>query len=735
VQFGLQEPLIIFLVRSQMNKGLLLDARNISFIKKLFNATFWPVKLSGKQTYLAVNNRILLMLRILRKKKAENTEPAKQQAIVLPLHSPNRSLEFLAELIGKIRPDEPGDIAGAELKFQALLFQISQDRSSLFSLRKALLSQFLKTNIVQALTESGILSSRGFVQELINKFKHKLLPEMQAPGNFLYVINKIFYKRSDYIWVEGIDEDLWKQFFEILGIQINLTEPALIKQLQQSLQIMSYRITTLGLEKEITHRYENFEDAVYPFLEQNRLINEYIFLGKSAANSAKQRILLANITETLHNCNQSIQWVREQRIASGTSLAQTYILTRLQQQVDRMFIILDVLDMDSSFNTERFVMYFRTVVHNENRKNSLKEFLSENTGYLAYQIAEHGGRTGEKFITTTSKEFWRMFRSALGGGVIISFIGIVKNLLGKMTMVPFWHGFLYSVNYSLGFILIQDTGSTLATKQPAYTANNVASSFDAQRIGDQPDLRNLAITIGKVCRTQLASFAGNLIVVFPLTYLLAWLFFASTGVKIAEGTAAHKLLTDQQPFNSLAWLYACFTGFFLFASGLIAGYVENYLVYSKIGERLRNSSAFKYSFSEKRRYKIIHYIENSMGALIGNISLGFFLGMAGFLGKTFGLPFDIRHITISAANTAIGFFGLNNQLSAQEIWYTLLGVFGIGFLNFAVSFGLAFYVAVKSRGIRLKEYPEFLGILWRYIKRYPKDFIKAPQSRTASQLR
>ena len=63
----------------------------------------------------------------------------------------------------------------------------------------------------------------------------------------------------------------------------------------------------------------------------------------------------------------------------GTSLAQTYILTRLQQQIDRLFIILDVLDSDNHFNTERFVDYFKMVVHNENCKNSIKEFLSEKT--------------------------------------------------------------------------------------------------------------------------------------------------------------------------------------------------------------------------------------------------------------------------------------------------------------------------------------------------------------------
>ncbi len=674
------------------------------------------------------------MLRIIKKKKEIPELPEKRQAVVLPLHSPNRSLEFLAELIDTIRPQNAKDLDQATLRFKALLYQIGQDRTSLFSLRKALLTQFLKTNIVIALTENGIVSSRGLVQELMGKVKHKVLPELQAPDNFLFVINKIFYKKSDHIWVEGIDKDLWKQFFEGLGIQINLTEPKLIGQLQRALQILSYRITTLGLEKDITNRFENASDAIFPFLEQNRLVNEYLHQYNSVVPVTSQRILLTNITESLHNCNQSVQWIREQRIVYGTSLAQTYIITRLQQQIDRLFIILDVLDVDSHFNTDRFVDYFKTVVRNENQKNSIREFLSENTSYLAYQIAEHGGRTGKKFITTTRKDFWKMFQSALGGGMIISFIGIIKNLLEKMALAPFWQGFLYSTNYSLGFILIQDTGSTLATKQPAYTANNVASSFDVQKVGDEPDLRNLAITIAKVSRTQLASFTGNLIVVFPLTYLLAWFFFRYTGTMIATGAAAQKLLTDQQPFHSWALLYACFTGFFLFLSGLIAGYVENYVVFGRVADRLRNLSSFKNRFSEKRRYKIIHYLENNLGSLIGNISLGFFLGMAGFLGKTFGVPFDIRHITIAAANAAIGFFGLDHQVSGKEIWYTIIGVGSIGFLNFAVSFGLAFIVAVKSRGIHLRNYPEFAGILWRYIKRFPRDFVKAPAERRANQL-
>lgn len=657
-----------------------------------------------------------------------------KQAVVLPIHLQNRSLEFLVKFVDEIRPSHHKKLEQAELNFKAVLYHLHQDRSALFSLRKALLTQFLKTNIVIALTESGLLSGRSFILELAGKIKHKFIPELQAEDDFLFVIRKVFYKKTDYWWVSRIDKQLWMDFFELLGIQINLTEKKLIAQMNRALQLLSYRVTTLGLEKEITNHHEKFEDAIFPFLEQNRLVSNYISAVQSGQSEENIRLLLSNITEALHNCNQTIQWIREQRTAFGTSLAQAYILTRLQQQIDRLFIIVDVLDADSNFNTERFVEYFQQVIFYENTKNSVKEFISENTGYLAYQIAEHGGRRGERFITTTKREFWKMFLSACGGGFIISFIGIIKNLLSKVVTNPFWQGILMSTNYSLGFILIQDTGATLATKQPAYTANNVASSLDVKKIGDKPDLRNLAMTVAKVSRTQLASFAGNLLIVFPMAYFLAELIFQATGTKIVEGDAAHKLLIAQQPFHSLALLYACFTGFFLFLSGLIAGFVENYIVYGKIAQRIKSMPSFNKNFSENIRYKIIHYIENNFGGLIGCISLGFFLGMASFIGKTLAIPFDIRHITISAANASIGYWGMGHAISNKELLYTLAGVFSIGFLNFAVSFSLAFIVAVKSRGIRLMDYPEFLGILWRYFKKFPRDFIKAPSNRSAEQL-
>jgi site-specific recombinase len=647
-------------------------------------------------------------------------------AIVLPIDS-SRGLEFLVELVKKIRPARPGDKQQAELQFSALLYSLQQERSLLFSLRRSLLTQFTNTDTVPALTESGIVSSRGFVQELTSKLQHKILPALQEKNDFRFVLNRVFNKKTDYKWVESIDPALWKNFFELLGIQINLTETKLIGQLERSLQILSYRLTNTSLEKEIIYRYGISRSVNYPFIEQNRLINLFIERSGSEYFGDEKKLLLNNIAEALHNCRQSLQWLKDQRMVEGTSLAQTFLMVRMEQHIERMFIVLDVLDGDQHFNTERFIQYFTQVIRYENRRNSFGEFLSENLAMLAYQIAEHKGRKGEQYISETRKDFMGLFQSSMKGGFIISFIAIFKNLIGKLPLAPFWQGLLYGTNYASGFILMDQAGGTLATKQPAYTASAVASSLDTRKTQGRPDLGNLAITVARVSRSQITSFAGNLIIVFPLTYFLAMCWDWMTGVKIASGDAAMKLLIDQHPWKSLSLLYACFTGFFLFLSGIIAGYVENHVVYGKIPERLSNHPVFSFTMSKKRLNSLVNFVRINAGTMAGSISLGFFLGIAGPLGKVMGLPFDIRHITISAGNTAIGYYGLDHQVPLALSVTIFLGVLAIGLLNFLVSFSLAFYVAVRSRGIQLKDYPEFLGILFRYFKKHPMDFFIPPR--------
>jgi site-specific recombinase len=597
------------------------------------------------------------------------------------------------------------------------------------NLQHALLSQLQNSHLTSAITESGIPLARGFWQELSNRLKHKLLPPLKKEDDFLYVINSVFFRKDDFVWVEAIPRKNWIVFFEAIGYTFSSRDTGLKKELLHSLKILSFQVAQLGLEREVLN-YIPDEGKVNDtaFVLQNYKVHELESLLMDNAAETEVIAVSVQLKNLIEDCYDLINHIRESHSARGASLQQTYLLLILSNRLERMLLITDVLDADNMFDTGRFVDLFRLLIRNEKRKNSIREFLSQGVGYLAYQIAEHKGSKGHKYITETRKEFYRMIYSAMWGGFIISFTAILKNLIGKLKLAPFPLGFLYSVNYSAGFILIEETKSTLATKQPAFTASAVASSLDTRKIEGEPDLEGLAATVAKVSRSQIASFFGNLVIVFPLTFLFAWLYELTYGYKIAEGEAALKLLTDQHPWRSPALLYACFTGFFLFVSGIIAGYWQNKIQYGRIKDRLKNHPILNVSMSAKRLDKLANYVEKHFGAMMGSIALGFFLGFSGVMGKIFGVPFDIRHITIASGNTSIGLYGIGiDHVPPLFMLAVFFGVLGIGLFNFLISFSLAFFMAVKSRGIHLSQYPRLFRTISNYFIHNTREFFLPPK--------
>ena len=656
-----------------------------------------------------------------KKKQPDFIETVSGRSTVLPISDNEAGLDFLVSFFSCVRPDRGRRDAAANLA--TVTAALHKSPVLLHNLQHAVLSQLVRTDLSSALVESGIPLAGGFWQELFGRLRHKLLPPLQNENDFLYVLNRVFFRNDDYRWVEDIPRAAWMQFFESLGLTLHIDDHRILHQLTVSLKTLSFQVAQLGLEREVLGYMPEEDREENPFVRQNYLVHEL----EEALNAKRPdlREISGRISGMIQRCYECIDYIRGHHAERGASLRQTYMLLLLANRLERISILVDLLDRDHRFDQGKFVEMFRMLVRNENRKNSILEFMSQSLGYLAYQIAEHKGAKGNKYITSTWPEYRAMLLSAMGGGAWVCLVVLVKNLFIRLPMAIFWHGFAYSINYSLGFILIEETHTTLATKQPAFTASAVASSLDTRKNAHQPNLYNLAVTVAKVSRSQIASFAGNLIVVFPGVWLLAWGYDKIFGNKLVSGEVAARMLRDQHPWQSLSLLYACNTGFFLFLSGIIAGYVQNKIQYSQVSRRLQTHPLLRLSMRPKRLSRLADYVEKHAGSLIGNISLGFFLGMAGFIGEIFGIRFDIRHITISAGNTALAVYGLG--FSHVRPWYlatVIAGVLGIGFLNFLVSFSLAFIVATRSRGVHIREYPEFLGILWRYLRNNPLDFIR-----------
>jgi len=649
---------------------------------------------------------------------------------ILPATDRKKGLQFLVSFIDEIRPGS-GKKKDAARNLQQAIEQIRNNRVLLANLQHALLSQISSTDLTAAITESGIPLARGFWQELSNRLKHKILPPLLDEDDFLYVIQTVFYRKNDFVWVEAIPRKTWLDFFTTAAFDFRMAGIEFRKELMQAMKILSYQVAQLGLEKVVLD-YLPKEDQHHdtPFVIQNYKVHELENLLEQNAGPDEIGILSGQLKEDILRSYELIEHIRDSHTEKGASIQQTYILLILSNRLQRMQLILDALDADDQFDTGRFVDLFRMLIRYEKRKNSFREFLSQGVGYLAYQIAEHKGSKGSKYITVNRREYYKMIFSSMWGGFIISFVAIFKNLINKLQLAPFPAGFLFGVNYSAGFIMIEESGSTLATKQPAFTASAVAGSLDSKKTEGEPDIEGLAVTVARISRSQIASFFGNLVIVFPLTFFLAWGYHEIFNKPIVSGTAALKMLVDQHPWRSASLLYACFTGFFLFLSGIIAGYWQNKIQYGRIRERLVRHPVLKRSISAKRLNRLASYIEKHFGSLMGNIALGFFLGFSGVFGKIFGIPFDIRHITIAAGNTAIGVYGLG--LENIPAWFMLavfFGVLGIGFMNFLVSFSLAFIMAVKSRGIHLSQYPRLLRSIGWHFLRHPRDFILPPVER------
>ena len=644
--------------------------------------------------------------------------------------SPDRQL--LIDLVQWIRPAAPANGEEAAANLAGLIRLLEENEAYRLALRDAIYDAFANRNSVRAFTELGVQSFRGFFSETWRKLSYKFLPPSYPENGLMQDLYHVFRDKHDYRWVEGIPTAAWARLFEVLGYEEPHTLPPghpALKQLLNCILVLSQRITAIGLEPEIVEKLPEIELFDSPFMVLSREISAYLeqFNDPDFARDTENQDY-RHIVVMIAQCEAYIQQIRRGKRKFGTSLSLSQSLIRLTQNIRRLRIFLKLVHIP----TEQYAfadeaVFFQQLIRAENKQHSLREHFSQNLSYLAFQITEHTGKKGEHYITATRAEYWRMFRSALGGGVIVGFLAILKTIISNQSLSPFNRAFLYSMNYSFGFILIHLTHSTLATKQPAMTASKVAASLDISSEREE-NMKNLVEMIVRLWRSQFIAFAGNIVLAFPVGYAIAWTIEYYTGSRFADAPVAQKIIKELHPFHSLALFHAAIAGVFLFLAGLISGYYDNLNLYSGIPRRIREHRGLRRILSAKRLDAIASYVENNLGALAGNFFLGIFLGSMGTVGYFLGLPLDIRHVTFASGNFGIALASLEMPYETSMLLWSLLGIFLIGLINFIVSFGLTTTMAMKSRQVDFRGTRLLLSLLFRRFLARPQDFVWSPKT-------
>ena len=649
--------------------------------------------------------------------------------------------QLIADLITQIRPAKPYQVDTAVKAIQALCYLLNQDPEKARLLREVILTLLSKHKPISLFLVARHSVFTGFFTEMCRRISHKVLPEAIDSAYLIDLFALFFTKTTDEKWVLALPNEVWEQLIIAIGFEDAPAEIA--KPCSQNLlaatQVLSYRISALGLEPELLRNHPELEQHTSPFITQNEELAEFLATPDVNIDADIKHILVM-----LDQCEAIISKIRRNSAQTGTSIRLTYLLQRMTQHIQRLETLLRILThrttttvadsndaplneaIETNANLE-IVKLFKELVYSECHKNDVGEHWQENMEVMALRVTENASRTGEHYITNNRKEYFALMRSAMGAGVIVSFMALIKLIVAKQHLAPLTEAILFSLNYGLGFILIHILHFTVATKQPAMTAAAIAASIDASD-SKSKEMDNLIAMIANTMRSQIIAIIGNVVLAIPTAILISWCFMYFTGQHFVTPEKARSLLADIDPFHSGTIFYAGIAGFCLFLSGLIAGYHDNLAVYNKIPQRLRALKWLQNLLGIARLSSVANYIENNLGALAGNFYFGCLLGGMSAIGVLFGLPFDIRHIAFSSAFVGFSSVGLDFMLTWQTVFYLALSLMIIGFMNLTVSFGLAIYVAMKSRKLRFRQWRLLVKNLASRLNQHPAEFIMPPKA-------
>ncbi|MFC5299766.1 preprotein translocase subunit TatB [Azospira restricta] len=651
-------------------------------------------------------------------------------------------LPLFAALFAAIRPRRADDAEAAVAGYDALLDLLAADDARRGAVRRQLARLLASRRLVGFLADSGILPPTGFFTELARIVSHRLLPELPDAGEMQDALHVVFHRRDDWRWLAAIPADRSLRFWRLLA-PLQAMAPAerawLAEQIAEAMLVLAYRISAFEVERDFRRLDEQLAGYTQAFRavagEAQRFADAWraaLETGTPPAEDERQLLVLIDQCETM------LERAHRAAMRFGTSLALTFSLRRTAQSLHRLAVLVQLMgsqahdeaggngsDNGRAMALERWNELTRAALRAENQRNSLRQHLSRGMSLLALRVTDNAAKTGEHYVTETRPAYWRMWRSAMGAGAIIAVLALLKIFAGKLEIALFGHAFIYSMIYGLGFALIYMLHLTIATKQPAMTAQTIAGYLGDARLGRAQDLERIVDLIAAVSRSQIAAIVGNVAVALPLAIGLSLLWqrhFGEAMVAVEKG--AH-LLAELDP---LGWVlpHAAIAGVFLFFAGILSGFFDNLAAHSRVGERVGRLRWLRRVAGERVAARVGGYVDNHLGGLAGNFLFGCMLGSAGTLGVIFGLPIDIRHIAFSSANLGYALAAFDFALPATTVLWAALGLLLIGVVNLAVSFSLALWMALRARGVEFRQTRELLRLLGRRLRAAPRSFVAAP---------
>ena len=629
---------------------------------------------------------------------------------------------WLMDLLQWVRGDSqsvPAALARIRLLLDAL--QAAPDKAERMQRWWLALRQGL--DIAVLLAEFGFSSRNAFVSEFAERLRQKLLPATPETADAAELFALVLDGAFDGKWLAALDTDL------LARIQTALQSPAADgaagvqgipdwqETVLEAITICTSQVRATGFAPELRLRMSAQARQTAPF---HALSADADRLRESLqGDQAGLEPLLQQFRARLEACRAAVATVYAHLDEHGVSVSLVFRIRQVRERILRIRALVDCLvERPAGLAIARLLAHM-AVVRQDRR--SLRALVASNSSLLAAKVTERSSEVGEHYITRDRQAYHTMLRQAAGGGALTGITTLLKFSVMALGLTAFWDGFWSSVVYAASFVLIQLLHCTLATKQPAMTAPAMAAKL--KDFGAPDMLEGFVDEVSHLVRSQAAAVLGNVGIVVPVVILLSVVMQLLTGSPMLD-TEKTTYVLHSLTLLGPSVLFAAVTGVLLFASSVIAGWVENWFVFHRLDSALRYNPVFTRRLGVERADRWARFLRNNISGFAANISLGFMLGMVPAIAGFLGIGLQLRHVTLSAGQLAAAGASIGwGVLGEPALWWCVASIPLIGALNLGVSFYFAFRLALLSHNVGALDRARIRGAIWRRMRSRPLDFL------------
>jgi len=548
---------------------------------------------------------------------------------------------------------------------------------------------------IRVLSEAGLPDEVFLLRELLARALRHLMPVDEVQGDLYRLLDSLNFREEDAAWLASLPDsfvDWWGDIFRPAPSSILI-----------ACKLLAFRATHVALARDFLTLAQDEDVTKSGFFDLPALVEHVARNPEEFAQWEERREL----------CEAQTLEITQQLDERGSSAG---LVFRVRLLRSLLFRIQQVLSLQREDSDSRKLAI--SIVHGFASQRRIGSVVSATTRRLARSVVEKTGRVGKHYIARSGAQWRVMGWGAILAGVITSFTALFKYSITSLIHAPFLVAFGHSMNYVVSFLLMQAGGFLLASKMPAATA---ATLVDAM---EDPEKDHMA-SLQAISQTQCLVTIGNLAGAIASSIIIDRIWNAVAGHPFLSPEEAEHGVQMLFPLHSLTIPFAIVTGIFLWLSSLATGWTANYVALNRTEWAIANSLRVRRRLGPSRANAIAHWVKHHAAGSVGYIVLGFLLGSVPILVGLFGIPLEVRHVTLGAASLgfALDAVSLGGQLNRSDVILSFSGIVLVGLLNIFTSFALSFFLAVRARDIGAEKARRFLKEVGLKLVSHPVTFL------------